>query len=215
MTITYPARYPAASRTPDWRATAVCRGAENDAWFPHPTNALAVQAAKQGCFACPVMFHCAQTALVQRIDDGVWGGLSEKQRNSITSQNRADTLHDISVVRAAVLHALRHELNPTQSLRDIWEQRTYEMAGGHIGWRGESTTFSFKGHSYTPKQVSFFLDRGHKAAGVVRRIPECLVVECVNPRHLLDNTERHLRKRAEQEAAARAEAQAAVEEEAA
>ena len=63
--------------------------------------------------------------------------------------------------------------------------------------------------------VSFFLDRGHKAAGVVRRIPECPVVECVNPRHLLDNTERHLRKRAEQEAAARAEAQAAVEEEAA
>lgn len=199
MTITYPARYPDSARKTDWSADAVCKGADNDAWFPHPTNTLAVQAAKQDCFRCPVMFACAQTALTRRINDGVWGGLSEKQRNSITSQHRADTLHDIAVVRDAVLHALRDELNPLRSLRDVWEERTHPLPGGHLGWRGESSSISYRNVSYTPKQLAFLLDRGHKADGPVCRT--CPVVECVNPRHLADSTERRARKQQIEETA--------------
>jgi hypothetical protein len=197
--ITYPAAAPETARKNDWRAKAICRGADNDAWFPHPTNALAVHHAKQACFTCPVMFLCAQHALTRRIAEGVWGGLAEKQRNSINSQHRADTLHDITVVRKAVLHALRDELNPIRSLRDVWDDRTYPLPGGHIGWRGESSTFSFKGHSYTPKQFAFLLDRGQKADGPVWRT--CEVVECVNPRHLADAPERAQRKKQVEETA--------------
>lgn len=189
-------------RTTDWRTKAVCRGADNDAWFPHPTNIPAVRTAKQACFTCPAIFDCARHALTRRIADGVWGGLSESQRNSITSQHRADSLHNLTTVRTAVLHALRDELSPIRSLRDVWNERTYTLPGGHIGWRGDSGSFSFKGHAYTPKQLAFLLDRGHKAAGMVRRM--CEVVECVNPLHIADSQERQQRKKAEEEAAARA-----------
>jgi hypothetical protein len=201
--ITHTATTPEPPRKPDWRTKAICRGADNDAWFPHPTNTHAVQTAKQACFTCPVMFSCAQHALTQRIPDGVWGGLNERQRNSINSTHRADTLHDITVVREAVLHALRDELNPIRSLRDVWDDRSYPLPGGHIGWRGESSTFSFKGQSYTPKQLAFLLDRGQKAYGPVWRT--CEVVECVNPRHLADSPERALRKKRAEEAAQLAE----------
>lgn len=206
--ITYPVRFPDTRRKTDWRDKAACRGAENDAWFPHPTNLAAVQTAKQACFGCPVIFLCARHALTRREPEGVWGGLSERQRNSITSQHRADTLTNLDTVRNAVLHALRNELNPIRNLRDVWDERSYPMAGGHIGWRGDSGSFSFRGHVYTPKQLAFLLDRGHKAVGSARRT--CEVVECVNPRHLADKAERYQQKQAAEEATVRAALVAAV-----
>ena len=196
----YTGAVPDTRRPADWRDTGACRGANNDAWFPHPTNAAEVRTAKDACFDCPVIFHCAQYALTRRIPDGVWGGLNEKQRNSITSQHRADTITDIGVVRAAVLHALHAELNPVRTLSDVWDDRTYPLPGGHIGWRGDSGSFSVKGHVYTPKRLAFLLDRGHKATGVVRRT--CEVVECVHPQHLADSSERYQRQQAAAEAGA-------------
>jgi hypothetical protein len=199
MNITYPANSPATPRKADWRAQAVCKGADNDAWFPHPTNTLAVQAAKQACFTCPVMFSCAQHALTRRIDDGVWGGLTESQRATIQRKASIGALDDPGTVRRLVLETLRDEMNPTRSLRDVWNDRTYPLPDGHIGWHGDSPSFSVRGHSYTPKQLSYLLDRGHKADGPVWRA--CEVVECVNPRHLADGPERVQRKKQAEETA--------------
>jgi hypothetical protein len=198
----YTGSVPDTRRKTDWRDTAVCRTLKADAWFPHPTNATAVQAAKAACFGCPAMLDCAQYALTRRIPEGVWGGLSEAQRTALLKRHRSRDLDDPDTVRTAVLATLREELNPVNSLRDLWEDRTYPLPGGHIGWQGDSGSFSFRGHVLTPKQLAFLVDRGHKAVGIVRRT--CAVVECVNPRHIADNQERYQQKKAAEEAAARA-----------
>lgn len=206
----YNGSVPAAPRKTDWRDQGACRGDSTDRWFPQPGNQNGVQNAKTVCFACPAMFTCAQYALRTRQDDGVWGGLSEGQRTTLHKKHRSADFDNPIIVRTAVLNALRDELNPQRSLRDVWEQRTYPLPGGHIGWRGESSNFTFRGAVYTPKQLAFLLDRGHKATGIVRRTPECPVVECVNPLHLADNAERFQRKQAEERAAAAAVEQVAV-----
>jgi hypothetical protein len=202
----YTGSVPDTKRAADWRDEGLCRGRDDDAFFPHPTNATAVQAVKNVCFGCPAMLRCAQYALTRRIPDGVWGGLSEAQRATLLKKHRDADLTELDTVRAAVYTALRKELNPINSLRDLWEDRTYPLSGGHIGWQGESGSFSFRGHVLTPKQLAFMVDRGRKAVGIVRRT--CEVVECVNPRHIADNQERYQRKKAAEEAAARAAAQA-------
>lgn len=181
-------------RKPDWRDNGACNGHNPERWFPKPGNNLAIQAAKTLCFGCPAIFHCAQHALTKGEDHGVWGGLSERQRNTIRKKYKVHQLQDLGTVKTAVSVALTDELNPTSTLRDLWDDNTQPMAGGHIAWRGTSTSFSFRGVPWTPKQLSFYLDRGHKAVGIIRRAPECPVIECVNPRHLMDNEERCLRK---------------------
>ncbi|MFG3276191.1 WhiB family transcriptional regulator [Streptomyces luteogriseus] len=205
---------PEMKRKADWRDQSACRDQDPEGWFPSATNGHAVKAAKGYCFACPVMVQCAQFALRTRQDVGVWGGLSEGQRTTLVKKHRTGAFEHLDTVRGLVLASLRQELNPIHSIRDLWEDRTHDLPGGHIGWKGDTGSFSFDGHVYTPKQLSFLLDRGHKAAGIVRRLPECPVVECVNPRHLADNEERYQRKQAEEHAAAQAAAreQYAVDE---
>lgn len=208
----YTGQTPDTPRPVDWRAKAVCRE-QGDLWFPLPGNTIAVHVAKQACFTCPVMLACGQHALTRGITDGVWGGLSEGQRAALQRKHPAAVLDDPAAAGAVILAALRNELNPVQSLRDLWNDRTRVLPGGHIGWTGDSGSFSHRGHTYTPKQLAFLLDRGHKATGIVRRVPECQVVECVSPRHLADNAERYQRKLALEETVRRAALAAAVEAE--
>lgn len=202
----YSGSVPETKRKTDWRDHSACRGRGtkvNDPWFPKPGNTDAVQTAKSVCFGCPVMLQCAQFALTTDQETGVWGGLSEGQRNTIRKKYRLHQLADLATVRSAVNTALHPELNPIETLRDLWEKHSRTLPGGHIGWGGPSGgNFSFRGRVFTPKQIAFQVDRGYKAIGILRRIPECPVVECINPRHLMDNSERTLRKRAAEDAAA-------------
>jgi hypothetical protein len=205
----YTGSVPASKRPADWRDAAACRSHNPEDWHPLPNNIAGVKAAKEICFRCPSMLACAQSALTRHERDGVWGGLSEGQRTTLYKRHRAADFEDINTLRTAVHAVLQDELNPLRSLRDVWDDRTYPLPGGHIGWRGDSGSFSFRGHVLTPKQLSFLIDRGHKAKGIVRRrTAVCPVVECVNPRHLGDNTERFQQKQAAEDAAARAAAQA-------
>jgi transcription factor WhiB len=202
---------PAPKRSADWRDAAACRAYDPEKWHPLPNNTAGVRDAKSICFGCPSMLACAQSALTRRIPDGIWGGLSEGQRTTLYKRHRTADFEDINTVRTAVHSVLRDELNPVHSLRDVWDERTYPLPGGHIGWRGDSGSFSFRGHVLTPKQLAFLIDRGHKADGIVRRrTTVCPVVDCVNPRHIADNTERIQHKQAAADTATRAALAAAV-----
>jgi transcription factor WhiB len=210
----YTGSVPDTKRPADWRNAAACRAYDPEKWHPLPNNTSGVRDAKAICFGCPSMLACAQSALTRRIPDGIWGGLSEGQRTTLYKKYRGVDFEDINTVRTAVHAVLRDELNPLRSLRDVWDERTYPLPGGHIGWRGDSASFSFRGHALTPKQLAFLIDRGHKADGNVRRrTAVCPVVECVNPRHLADNTERCQQKQAAADTAVRAALAAAVEAE--
>ena len=64
-----------------WRSHARCRNANAAEFFP--SDALGVTAAQALCAACPVRMACLNYALEHRLDHGVWGGTSERERQRI------------------------------------------------------------------------------------------------------------------------------------
>ena len=79
----------------DWQSEAACRGTDTEKFF-HPENergprrAARENAAKAICHTCPVMAHCAAYALRHREPYGIWGGLSETERDEILAAQRRE-----------------------------------------------------------------------------------------------------------------------------
>ncbi len=48
-----------------------------------PSDGVGVERAKLVCEDCPVSSRCLEYAIENRIDHGVWGGTSERQRRRI------------------------------------------------------------------------------------------------------------------------------------
>lgn len=68
----------------DWRAQGACRSlSAPDVMFPHPSDARGIVKAKAFCAACPVRTECASWALSTKEPHGVWGGLSEGDRDEM------------------------------------------------------------------------------------------------------------------------------------
>nr|WP_315986786.1 WhiB family transcriptional regulator [Streptomyces sp. Isolate_219] len=70
----------------DWRHQAVCREVEPELFFPAGSTGphlLQIEEAKAVCRRCPVMQHCGEWALTTRMQDGVWGGMSEAERTTV------------------------------------------------------------------------------------------------------------------------------------
>ncbi len=55
-----------------------------------PSDGVGVEVAKKICATCPVADQCREYALANRIDHGVWGGTSERQRRRILRARRAE-----------------------------------------------------------------------------------------------------------------------------
>ncbi|MFI5473147.1 WhiB family transcriptional regulator [Streptomyces cacaoi] len=167
-----------------WVLQAACAGA-NDAMFPDK-NSLGNRHAKQVCNGCPVAMACLVEALRTGDNEfGVRGGLRPDERRKIARRLKGNYTD-----RQALDKAVQRVLYPAtagRSLRDVWEERTYPMPGGHLGFRG-GTSVSFQGRSYAVNWVSWQLDRGRQPQGSVRRV--CEVAGCVLPLHLADGTER-------------------------
>lgn len=70
----------------DWMAQGNCRDVEPAVFFP--SDGLGVQAAQRICEGCPVARACLEYALENRIDHGVWGGCSERERRRILRRRR-------------------------------------------------------------------------------------------------------------------------------
>ena len=69
-----------------WMLQGLCRGADTREFFP--SNGLGVEAAQQICGGCPVRSECLEYALMHRIEQGVWGGASERERRRILRRRR-------------------------------------------------------------------------------------------------------------------------------
>lgn len=63
----------------DWTLAARCRGME-DALFPEGKDQ---KRARTVCLGCPVRARCLSEALDDRIEWGVWGGLTERERRML------------------------------------------------------------------------------------------------------------------------------------
>jgi WhiB family redox-sensing transcriptional regulator len=69
-----------------WMIDAHCRGANATAFFP--SDGSGVEAVQRVCVHCPVRVDCLEYALINRLDYGVWGGTSERERQRILRQRR-------------------------------------------------------------------------------------------------------------------------------
>lgn len=62
----------------DWRDQAACTGHDPELWFPQTRRTPATTQAKRICAGCPVRGECLAFALDNRIEHGIWGGLTER-----------------------------------------------------------------------------------------------------------------------------------------
>lgn len=69
-----------------WMADGNCRSVHPSVFFP--SDGVGVDIARQICADCPVKAPCLEYALHNRIDHGVWGGASERERRRILRQRR-------------------------------------------------------------------------------------------------------------------------------
>ncbi|MGK4909433.1 MULTISPECIES: WhiB family transcriptional regulator [unclassified Streptomyces] len=77
----------------DWQLLAACRGVDSSLFF-HPegergaARSAREASAKEVCMRCPVRAECAAHALQVREPYGVWGGLTEDEREELLGRAR-------------------------------------------------------------------------------------------------------------------------------
>lgn len=69
-----------------WRQRAACRGLDADIFYP--TSDEEAEEAKAICGTCNVRQLCLEQAITQRERDGIWGGLTERERRRLIRQRR-------------------------------------------------------------------------------------------------------------------------------
>jgi WhiB family redox-sensing transcriptional regulator len=72
----------------DWMKHGLCRQLPPSTFFP--SDGVGVEVARRICGTCPTQGPCLEYALAERIDHGVWGGASERERRRILRQRRAE-----------------------------------------------------------------------------------------------------------------------------
>ncbi len=89
----------------DWQMQGACRGVDSSMFFPPDgergqARAQREMRAKEMCRSCPVIAQCRSHALVVGEHYGVWGGLSESEREGVraaatspTHQGLSTTMH--------------------------------------------------------------------------------------------------------------------------
>jgi WhiB family redox-sensing transcriptional regulator len=76
----------------EWQLLGACRGEDTELFF-HPEGERGPRrsgreaAAKAVCAQCPVLDMCRQHALSAREPYGVWGGMSEREREAVYARS--------------------------------------------------------------------------------------------------------------------------------
>ena len=69
-----------------WMAHGNCNNHPPAVFFP--SDGVGVEIAKKICETCPVKDECLEYALANRVDHGVWGAASDRQRLRILKDRR-------------------------------------------------------------------------------------------------------------------------------
>ncbi|MFD4144742.1 WhiB family transcriptional regulator [Streptomyces sp. NPDC058572] len=70
----------------DWAVRGTCRTADPDELF---VEGVAQNQAKAICSECEVRTECLAHALDNRIEHGIWGGMTERERRSLLRRRPA------------------------------------------------------------------------------------------------------------------------------
>ncbi|GJF29559.1 transcriptional regulator WhiD [Kitasatospora sp. NE20-6] len=90
----------------DWQLSAACRGVDSSLFF-HPEGERGAArssreaSAKEVCMRCPVRAECAAHALAVREPYGVWGGLTEDEREELLGRARNRQLAEVPLAMPA------------------------------------------------------------------------------------------------------------------
>ena len=71
-----------------WMGNGLCRDQPPGTFFP--SDGVGVDRARKICAECPAKAPCLEYALEHRIDHGVWGGTSERERRRILRSRRIE-----------------------------------------------------------------------------------------------------------------------------
>ncbi len=68
-----------------WQDRSACRDEDREIFYP--TRGVSTAPAKKVCARCPVTNECLAYALERRDPYGIWGGLTEDERESLQKKN--------------------------------------------------------------------------------------------------------------------------------
>lgn len=162
----------------DWEADGLCKRDTADLFFPDgetsQTALTQISQAKAICGTCPVKGACQDWALNNRIEYGVWGGLSEAERRRIHRRNaRPGSITTAAPVRYASVAAA------------LAARSTVD--GDHTLWQG-SLHFTMDGVRYVARRAAFQEHHGRPPAGPV-------ATTCERPQCLTHLEDRQMRER--------------------
>jgi WhiB family redox-sensing transcriptional regulator len=86
----------------DWTSRAACRNTDPDELF---VQGAAQNRAKTRCFGCIVRTECLADALDNRVEFGVWGGMTERERRALL-RRRPDVVSWSDLLETARAEAL-------------------------------------------------------------------------------------------------------------
>lgn len=72
--------------TANWRHRSACRGLDPEIFFPAADEEA--DEAKEICAVCPVRQMCLEHSLAAHEREGVWGGLTERERRRVLRQRQ-------------------------------------------------------------------------------------------------------------------------------
>ncbi|WP_051812804.1 WhiB family transcriptional regulator [Streptomyces sp. NRRL S-340] len=67
----------------EWAVRGACRGSAEQMF----AEGAAQNGAKSVCYRCPVRMECLSYALDRRMEHGVWGGMTERERRALLRRN--------------------------------------------------------------------------------------------------------------------------------
>lgn len=95
---------PYPDKDPSWRAKAACLGASTDTFYPGKGENTSK--ARLICFRCPSRVPCAEFAVRNGLGDGIFGGLSHRDRKDVRTGRRT-----IDIPLSTVLTCAFYEIN--------------------------------------------------------------------------------------------------------
>lgn len=176
------------TREDDWRDSALCRRTakvDKEGFFPIGVGSVALAAiehAKGFCGHCPVRMDCAQWALANGMDHGIWGGLDEIQRRRLRRKHTAQQLADPKQLEK-ILQA-EWKARAENALVEAYLTRTAQEEDGHVRWLVKGGV-NVQGRNFTPAQLGFEVGHGRHPRGVVKA--RCGRKACVAAEHLADD----------------------------
>ncbi|MFE5771415.1 WhiB family transcriptional regulator [Streptomyces sp. NPDC056485] len=176
------------ARAEDWRDDALCRRTakvDKEGFFPvgvGPVALAAIEQAKGFCGLCPVRMACAQWALSQGLEHGIWGGLDEVQRRRLRRRHTAGELADPERLEEIVTDEWKARAE--DALVEAYLTRTAQEEDGHVRWLTKGGV-TVHGRKLTPVQLAFEVGHGRHPQGVVKA--QCSRKACVAAEHLTDD----------------------------